>query len=64
MAFYALTPNGEQCPGNLQPIYRAYNNRFAQNDSNHRYASALSTLQGMTAQGWTVEGTVFCTPGF
>lgn len=64
IAFYALTPNGEQCPGNLQPIYRAYNNRFAQNDSNHRYSSALATLQGMTAQGWTVEGTVFCTPGF
>ena len=62
IAFYVLSPNGEQCPGNLQPVYRAYNNRFAQNDSNHRYAVDVSALQPLVSQGWTIEGVVFCVP--
>jgi serine protease len=64
IAFYAFLPASEKCPGALQPVYRAYNNRFAQNDSNHRYAVDLSTLQSLVTQGWTIEGAVFCVPLF
>ena len=61
-AFYLFAPVNGQCGADQQAIYRAYNNRFAQNDSNHRYASQLSNLQGLVGQGWTIEGTVFCAP--
>lgn len=60
IAFHALAPVNGQCASGQQPVYRAYNNRFAQNDSNHRYSTQLALLQVMTAQGWTVEGVVFC----
>ena len=62
IAFYAFAPVKEQCANALQPIYRAYNNRYAQNDSNHRYAADLSLLQPLVTQGCTVEGAVFCVP--
>ena len=44
------------------PIYRAYNNRFAVNDSNHRYTPSPAVLQDMKNRGWIVEGAVLCTP--
>ncbi|MBK7472051.1 MAG: hypothetical protein IPI73_17025 [Betaproteobacteria bacterium] len=62
IAFFATTPSNEQCPNAMQPVHRAYNNRYAQNDSNHRYALSPSLLQPLVAQGWTVEGVVFCVP--
>ena len=37
IAFYALVPENGQCQGGTTPVYRSYNNRFAQNDSNHRF---------------------------
>ena len=50
------------CPADTAPIYRAYNNRFAVNDSNHRYTSSPAVLQDMKNRGWIVEGAVLCTP--
>ncbi|MBK9609735.1 MAG: hypothetical protein IPO58_26415 [Betaproteobacteria bacterium] len=63
-AFYAYpplaTPTGNACPGGLAPVYRVYNNRYAQNDSNHRYTTSAATYQQMQQQGWAGEGVVFC----
>jgi serine protease len=54
------TPAG--CPAGTQAIYRAYNNRFAQNDSNHRYATELAVYNQMLSLGWLGEGVVMCAP--
>ena len=59
--FFAIQPQAGQCPGGTLPVYRAYNGRFAQNDSNHRYASRVAIYDQMRAQGWTGEGVVMCT---
>ncbi|MBP8295515.1 MAG: hypothetical protein KAX84_05360 [Burkholderiales bacterium] len=48
------------CPEDTQPVMRAYNNRFAQNDSNHRYTTSVAIYDQMIAEGWTGEDTVFC----
>jgi len=48
------------CQPGTVPVKRAYNGRFAENDSNHRYATSDAVYQAMTAQGWHGEGTVFC----
>ena len=54
-----LSPTGRCLDGYLE-VNRAYNNRFAQNDSNHRYTTSDSTLLEMARLGWVVEGTVWC----
>ena len=41
-------------------VYRLYNNRFAQNDSNHRYVADVALLSVMQSRGWVVEGVQFC----
>jgi hypothetical protein len=48
------------CPAGYLQVNRAYNNRFAQNDSNHRFSTSDSTMREMARQGWVVEGTVMC----
>jgi uncharacterized delta-60 repeat protein len=48
------------CPAGTIGVYRAYNNRFAFKDSNHRHTTELSTYNSMLAQGWLGEGIVFC----
>jgi uncharacterized delta-60 repeat protein len=50
------------CATGSVAVKRAYNNRFAVNDSNHRYATNDAIYAGMLAQGWSGEGTVFCAP--
>ena len=59
---FAITPAmaGGVCPGGLVPVYRAYNGRFAQRDSNHRLTSNLAAYQQQVAAGWTGEGIVMC----
>jgi hypothetical protein len=47
-------------PGAPVKVYRAYNNRAAQGDSNHRYTSDLNAFNQMLAQGWIGEGVVMC----
>ena len=44
-------------------IFRAYNNRFAFNDSNHRYMTSITLYNQMLAMGWSGEGVVMCAPG-
>ena len=42
------------------PVYRLYNNRFAYNDSNHRYVTDLALYEEMKSQGWMPEGVMMC----
>ena len=62
IAFYALVPTNGQCPGDTIPVYRAYNQRAAFNDSNHRYMSDSTMHWAQLASGWGDEGVQFCSP--
>jgi uncharacterized delta-60 repeat protein len=64
IAFFIIapTPTDQSCPSSTLPVLRAYNDRFAQNDSNHRYTTNPAVLQAMVQQGWSAEGVVFCAP--
>jgi serine protease len=61
-AFYVVPPIGATCPGGTTPVYRAYNNRAAYNDSNHRYTADLAEFNNMLSIGWTGEGIAWCAP--
>ena len=61
IAFYALVPVNGQCPSGTSPVWRAYNNRAAQDDSNHRFTVDPGQRAAM-AMGWLDEGAVFCSP--
>jgi dienelactone hydrolase len=50
------------CPDGTIAINRAYNNRWKQNDSNHRFSTSNSAMAQMKDKGWTVEGLVMCAP--
>jgi uncharacterized delta-60 repeat protein len=60
IAFYLFAPSSGQCAAGTQPVYRAYNMRFAQNDSNHRYTTDAAVYAQMQALGWAGEGVKFC----
>jgi hypothetical protein len=63
IAFAIHEPNAGVCPAVAPiPVYRAYNNRAAQNDSNHRYTASLATYNQMISQGWAGEGITMCAP--
>ena len=62
IAFRALVPTNGICPSGTVPVWRLYNNRFAQLDSNHRYVASPNTYQHMVANGWIGEGVAFCSP--
>ena len=62
IAFYALLPVNGQCPGDTYPVYRAYNQRGLQNDSNHRFMGDSLTRSATLAGGWADEGVAFCSP--
>jgi hypothetical protein len=53
---------GGVCAAGTVPVYRAYNHRFAQNDSNHRLTTNLTAYNAQVALGWTGEGVVMCAP--
>jgi len=61
IAFYALMPVNGQCPSGTSPVWRAYNNRAAQDDSNHRFTVDPAQRAAM-AMGWIDEGAAFCSP--
>ena len=60
VVFYALVPSNGQCPGGTTPVYRTYNNRAMQNDTNHRFTADGVMRAAMT--GWIDEGAAFCSP--
>ena len=56
-----MTPNQIGSNDSCSMIgYRLYNNRAAQNDSNHRYVVSESTRDQMVQAGWLDEGISFC----
>lgn len=62
-AFRITVPIAGNCPANLTPLYRLYNNGAAQGKgSNHRYVSDLVLLASMQAKGWISEGVRMCMP--
>jgi hypothetical protein len=58
IAFWAMVPQFGECLAAGRPVYRAYNQRAAQADSNHRFM-ADPAMRGSMA-GWADEGAVFC----
>ena len=59
-AFGASKVVDNTCPLGTLPIYRLYNGRAAQNDSNHRFVANLNLYKDMQARGWIGEGAAFC----
>lgn len=60
-AFFAPPPGDDgACAAGHVPVYRFYNNRWAFNDSNHRYATNVDVMLEMLARGWIPEGVRFC----
>ena len=58
---FAITPAaGGKCPVGLVNVYRAYNQRFAQHDSNHRVTTVFANYQKQINEGWAGEGVVMC----
>lgn len=62
IAFHVATPTDGLCRAGQRPLYRLYNDRAAQNDSNHRYLLDESLIASMVERGWILEGLVFCPP--
>lgn len=62
IAFQALIPEGGSCPGGTVAVWRLYNNRAAQLDSNHRFVASSETYRSMMANGWIGEAVAFCSP--
>jgi hypothetical protein len=63
IAFHVTVPElVGSCRLDQRAVYRFYNNRAAQNDSNHRYLADETFSSSMTAAGWLLEGLVFCAP--
>ena len=61
IAFYAIAPQGGACPAGTSPVNRVYNQRAAENDSNHRFTVTPSMRLAMTRE-WADEGVAFCSP--
>ena len=62
IAFRALVPTKGSCYPGTHPVWRLYNDRFAQSDSNHRFVVSEDTYRHMIANGWIGEGVAFCSP--
>ena len=62
IAFQALLPVKDACPAGTTPVWRLYNDRAAELDSNHRFVASGDTYRAMIAEGWIGEGVAFCSP--
>ena len=62
LSFAIALPGDAGCSASQVGIYRAYNDRAAQNDSNHRYTTRQAEYQQLVALGWKAEGVVMCAP--
>lgn len=62
IAFQALLPVANACPAGTDPVWRLYNNRYVEKDSNHRFVASSETYRTMIADGWIGEGVAFCSP--
>ena len=64
LSFRIQLPAGSTCGAGTIPVYRLYNNRFAFNDSNHRFTSRFPEIALLEAQGWHYEGVAFCAQNY
>lgn len=63
VAFETLLADAQgQCPSGTEPVYRAYNQREAANDPNHRFSLWQDDMAVLVAQGWRAEGVAWCAP--
>jgi alpha-tubulin suppressor-like RCC1 family protein len=54
---------GSSCPVGHQPVYRAFNNRAALKDGNHRMTTSwIDHIRAIRYLGFVDEGVVFCSP--
>ncbi|MBL0143000.1 MAG: hypothetical protein IPP91_13080 [Betaproteobacteria bacterium] len=58
--FWALMPQNGACTADAVPVFRVYNDRAAQGDSNHRFM--LNSALRPTMSDWIDEGVQFCSP--
>jgi hypothetical protein len=64
IAFSIFVPSNGVCPVQAPvPVYRLYNQRAEQGDSNHRYTTKISASHENIALGWSGEGVVMCAVG-
>jgi predicted dienelactone hydrolase len=61
LVFEAQPPDASgDCPDNRIPVVRLYNNGM-NGQPNHRFLTSRSETTATQAQGWSLEGPVFCT---
>ena len=60
--FWTNRANDTSCPPGTLALTRLYNNRWRQNDSNHRYTTSRSLIAALVQEGWIDEGVVMCAP--
>ena len=61
LSFHIQLPASDAtCPAGTVKVYRLYNNRFAFNDSNHRFTTVFASIATLQQQGWQSEGVAFC----
>jgi predicted dienelactone hydrolase len=58
-AFRADAPANEDCPADRTRVLRVFN-AFQGGALNHRYTTSASEAASLAADGWIVEGAVFC----
>lgn len=59
LAFNAEPPQLEVCADERVPVLRLYNDGMG-GEANHRYTTSRSEARQMRANGWIVEGVVYC----
>lgn len=62
IAFRALVPVDGACQPGTTSVWRLFNNRAEELDSNHRFVTSMETYRVMIADGWVGEGVAFCSP--
>ena len=60
IAFQALIPKAGICPNRTRPIYRLYNGRAEEMDSNHRFITNPDMYLALVEDGWIGAGIAFC----
>ena len=60
--FWITRARDAACPAGSLALTRLYNNRWRENDSNHRYTTSRSLTAALVRDGWIDEGVVMCAP--
>jgi len=60
--FWITRARDAACATGTLALTRLYNNRWRENDSNHRYTTSRSLTEALVKEGWIDEGVVMCAP--